>query len=163
NAVLAITGVNAQGASDDLEAMAKAAGSVDKSIKNITGTTAKQWNILRNRIKSSTQAIGEEVLEMSGGIVRSFDDLTEPSGQVVKDLEEQRIKLFEVEARIRNVNTTNEDRIALIKELKIQYPGLLGDIDAEKVSNDELAGAIRLVNDMLINKIILQKQDDKIT
>lgn len=163
NAVLALTGPNMQGAVEDLEAMENAAGSVDRSFKTITSTDKNQWEILRNRIKTSTKGIGDAILEMSSGIARFFNDALEPSDRVIVNLEKQRIKLLEVESRIKDTNTTNEDRITLIKELKNQYPDLLKNIDAEKVSNQELSQSIKDINEQLINKIILQRQDNKIS
>ena len=61
-----------------------------------------------------------------------------------------------------DANLSQVDRVKLIKELKSQYPDYLKNIDAEKVSNDELKKSLQGVNDMLVNKILLQQEDEKI-
>lgn len=161
-AILAVAGKNAAAANKDLETYQETIGATQRAFEEMASSNVNQWAILRNRIKATTKGIGDTVLELSSGIAKFFNDALKPSGEVVEKLEQQRIKLFEVESRIKNVNTSNEDRIDLIKELKNQYPELLGNIDAEKVSNDELSKSLREINEQLVNKIILQKQDDKI-
>ena len=74
----------------------------------------------------------------------------------------ERVNLLTLESKIKDVNTSNEDRLKLINELKIKYPKLLENIDAETVSNKDLTVAIKEVNNQLINKIILQDKDDEI-
>lgn len=85
-----------------------------------------------------------------------------PTESLTKATEKQRINLLLIESKIKDVNTTNEDRIRIIKDLKAQYPTLLANIDAETVTNTELSAAIRSVNDQLVNKIILQRKDEEI-
>lgn len=82
---------------------------------------------------------------------------------VSETIEAERIELNKMYLQIISTNTSTEDRIRLINELKTAYPDYLGQIDADKVSNEGLAGAIKMVNDQLLNKIILQKQDEEIT
>jgi TP901 family phage tail tape measure protein len=81
---------------------------------------------------------------------------------VSETLEAERIDLMKLHAQILTTNTGSEERIKLIKELKTQYPDLLGQINADTISNQELTMAIKSVNDQLINKIILQEKDEEI-
>lgn len=81
---------------------------------------------------------------------------------VSEKLEDERMALNSMMIQITDVNTTNEQRIKLINELKKQYPKHLENINAETVTNGQLAKSIRQINDEMINKIILQKQDEKI-
>lgn len=77
-------------------------------------------------------------------------------------LEEERVELRMVEMQLMQTNIKGEDRLKLINHLKQQYPAYLAQIDAEKVSNQELQQSIAKINNELINKIILQKNDEKI-
>src|SRR5690606_24423141 len=78
-AVLAIAGPNFKGATEDLEAMAKAAGSVDKNFKIVAGTTANQWEIFGNRVKTATMALGDSLLQMSSGLAKFLNEAIEGS------------------------------------------------------------------------------------
>jgi len=161
-AILAVAGKNAQAANKDLETYQETIGATERAFKEMASSNVDQWAILRNRIKATTKGIGDTVLELSSGIAKFFNDALEPADRVIESLEKERLKLLELESRIKDSNTSNEDRIALIKELKQQYPDLLSNIDAEKVSNENLTTSIREINEQLINKIILQRQDNKI-
>ena len=80
-----------------------------------------------------------------------------------EELEKQRIELNKLEFQITSTNTKQSERIRLINELKAQYPTLLANLNAEKATNEEIAKAIKSVNDQLINKIILAKKDEEIS
>jgi hypothetical protein len=81
---------------------------------------------------------------------------------VSETLEAERISLNKLYLQILDTNTGTDDRIKLIRELQSTYPGFLSNIDAEKVSNQDLAKAVKAVNDQLINKIIIQEKDEEI-
>lgn len=82
---------------------------------------------------------------------------------ISETMEKDRASMNLLFRQIIDTNTKTEDRIKLINEMKSIYPDLLGNINAETVSNDELTKSIRRVNDQLINKIILQKEDEEIS
>ena len=98
-------------------------------------------------------------LTAAGVAMASFG---ESSSSAVESMQNERRELFVLESKIKDVNTSNEDRIKLIDSLKEKYPQLLKDIDAEAISNSELSKKLALVNSELVNKIIIQKQDEKI-
>lgn len=93
-----------------------------------------------------------------GGLER----LTRGTGLHEKAVREERKELFKLQTRLFNVNTTQGERIKLIDQLKRDYPGLLANINSETASNKELRTAIAAVNDQLINRIIIARQQDKI-
>jgi len=61
-----------------------------------------------------------------------------------------------------DVNTSESERFKLITELKETYPDYLGHLDAETAKNNELKLALKNTNKQLMNKILLQKEDEKI-
>lgn len=81
---------------------------------------------------------------------------------VSETLQAERINLMKLHAQIITTNTSSEQRIKLINELKKQYPDLLGQINADTISNQELTLAIKSVNDQLINKIIIQEKEEEL-
>ena len=53
-------------------------------------------------------------------------------------------------------------RLDIIEEIQSKYPNYLGNLDAEKVSNDDLTTAAKSYNDELIKRIVLKKQEEKV-
>jgi TP901 family phage tail tape measure protein len=81
---------------------------------------------------------------------------------ISRQLENERIALNSLYAQIITTNEGTEDRIKLINELKNKYPELLKNINSETVTNQELSKAVKAVNEQLINKIIIQQEEEKI-
>jgi TP901 family phage tail tape measure protein len=81
---------------------------------------------------------------------------------ISEKMEDERMALNKLYTQILTTNVGSADRIKLVNELKEMHPAILGNLNAETVTNQELARSIRLVNDQLVNKIILQKQDEEI-
>ena len=77
-------------------------------------------------------------------------------------MKKEQIEIQNTVLQISESNLKNEDRVKLIQELKDKYPEYLKSIDSDKVSNQELAIAIKDVNKGLIDKIILQEEDEKV-
>jgi hypothetical protein len=77
-------------------------------------------------------------------------------------IEAERISMRSLELQIFDTNTSAQDRVKLIKQLQNKYPKYLGYLDAESVSNTQLKASLKLVNDELVNKIILQAKEEKI-
>jgi len=77
-------------------------------------------------------------------------------------LEQDRLKLRQFEIELKSSNTSQEDRVKIIKELKRLYPDYLKDLDAEKATNVELTAALKNVNEQLANRILLQRENEKI-
>lgn len=96
-------------------------------------------------------------LETSIGVLAKWVNIP-----LSETMEKDRASMNLLFRQIVDVNTKTEDRIKLINEMKAIYPDLLGNINAETVTNDELSLSIKRVNDHLINKIILQQQDEEI-
>jgi hypothetical protein len=107
-------------------------------------------NIINNLVRGFTQA---------ATAVLSF--LT-PTKDLADALEDERMELFRLEGQLYDTNQTQKDRVKVIKELQDKYPDFLANIDAEKVSNEELSDALLSVNDNLVNKIILSRKDKEI-
>lgn len=95
-------------------------------------------------------------------LANGFANLVGITKRHSQELEIERMALNKMEFQIISVNTKSADRIKLIEELKSKYPQLLSFLNAEKATNLDIAKAIRMVNDELVNKIILAKADEKI-
>lgn len=82
---------------------------------------------------------------------------------VSEKLEEEQLQLNALVTSIIDTNANQELRNSLIKQLQAEYPDFIGNIDAERISNEYLRDRLAEVNQQYINKIILQKQQEKVT
>ncbi len=145
-----------------------ARGTLDKltkdQLKSLTAETRildSTWEKFILTIENGEGFFGElarSVIRFTSSVIKSIT----PQRKLSEIIEEERIELRKLELKINDANTSQEDRIKLIDDLQMRYPKLLANIDSETINNAELSKAIKLVNDQLINKIILQKEDEKI-
>jgi TP901 family phage tail tape measure protein len=112
--------------------------------------------------------IGEKFLNSS--FIKSLQDgimwmdkLTRVTDAETKALQKQQTELFLLQAQLYRTNTPQAERVKIINELKALYPQHLANINAETATNEQLRGALKAVNDEMINKIILAREDEKIT
>lgn len=84
-----------------------------------------------------------------------------PTKNLSDELFDQQMELNGLISKITSSNTTNTERIKLLKELNDKYPDLIGNIDLEKVSNDELVGILKKVNENYRERIALQLEVEK--
>jgi len=174
---LQFLGVQADGANKVLGALSNNTDRftelLDLSNKSMQEGTSliNEYNIKNNNFAANLDKIGKRLrgLLIGGGIPKALNALVTGFGKLIGAIEKtsaatekERINLLVYESKLKDVNTSNEDRLKLINELKKQYPGFLANINAEKVTNEQLTIAISEVNDQLINKIILQDRDAEI-
>ena len=113
------------------------------------------------------------------GIVQaatSFLNFLTQVNELSDSLIDQQVELFETESRlidldkVINDTTTSEedlkkaqeDRKTIIEELQKKYPDYLDNIDSEKTSTEDLQKALSKVNEELVNRIIIQQQQEEI-
>ncbi len=122
---------------------------------NLAGNLEKvQKHLLEAFVNSS---VVNGISEISGWMAKMVEV------PVSETVEKERIELRMLELQLYDTNTPAEDRVKIIDDLKTRYPGYLSHIDSEKVTNEELSVALAQVNQQLLNKIIIQKQDEKLT
>lgn len=130
-----------------------------------------EYNLKNNNLGATLDKIKKKLIDTFtsqsvqsglGKIATWFAKLIGVIDDSTKALKEERIELLLLDSKIKDVNTTQEQRIGLIKKFQERYPGYLQNLDAEKVTNEQLSGAIEKVNEQLINKIILQEKDSEI-
>lgn len=116
-----------------------------------------------------------DMQEVIGGIITDFkvgalpmlesfvgvlsDYMTVPTSEKMRD---EQVQLNVLVNRITATNTKQEDRNKLINDLQDRYPDFLSNLDAESVSNEELAGRLSEVNEQMINRIVIQQQEEEI-
>ncbi len=128
----------------------------------VADTAAGRLKQLSNAWNDLQETIGAAIAPLVAGaasLVKSFVGLTEVS--LSDTLQKEQINLEATTLKLFDVNTKTEDRIKIINELKSVYPGYLGEVDADKVSNEALSVVLQKVNSDLINRIVLQKASEK--
>lgn len=132
----------------------------------------REFDKVNNNFAASWQRLTRFLQEkvVSGGFVKGLgiDKLVMWADKFVqipmsKTLEDQRIRLNGLVGAIMQSNDNEEKRLTLIRTLQSEYPDFLENLDAETVSNEELAERLREVNSELINKILLQRQEEEVT
>jgi TP901 family phage tail tape measure protein len=104
---------------------------------------------------------------VNSAIMAGLESMVDWMNELIKiplseTLEEERLELNKMEVQLLSANTKGEERVKIIKELQSRYPAYLGHLDADTVGNEQLRSALKAVNAQLVNKIILQKEDEKI-
>jgi hypothetical protein len=82
--------------------------------------------------------------------------------KVIEATAEETTAIEIAKAKIQDANTTQEERVAIIKELQDTYPNYLGNIDAETVSYEELEKALLRVNEALLIKSGIQARQEEL-
>lgn len=139
----------------------------NKSFAEGTSITT-EFQVKNQNFAANLEKIGKALrgLFVNSSVVKGFQDLTASVVEwmrqpVSEKMEEERLQMQVTYAKILQYNQGTKERTALIKELQEQYPGFLANMDAEKVSNEQIAEGIQKLNNELVNKIILQQQDEK--
>ena len=154
-AVLGIAGRNAKSANEDLKSYNYTLGATEKASKEMLSSTENQWKIFRNRLKATTEDIGNVVLEMSNSIARSLNNALDSSESLREGVIKQRAEYNRLVRELDDVNTGLDRKKKILKLLKDSYPGYLKSLDIDKISNENLSKALNLVKANLedINKL----------
>jgi hypothetical protein len=102
----------------------------------------------------------EPFIASTHNLVKSFDELLEQ--KTSEKLREESEEINILVGSITIANKKEEDRLSLISELNKKYPTFLEHINTEKISNEQLVKALNAYNSSMVNKIILQEEDEKI-
>lgn len=129
----------------------------------VGATAAGTLKRLENAYDNLKEKVGAFILPAVEGFSRLADAaLKFVEAPLSETLEKEQHSFELVQVELNGLNVGSDRRVELIKKLQQQYPEYLGNLNAEKVSNEELNKALDKVNNSLIIKIALQKQDEQI-
>lgn len=80
-----------------------------------------------------------------------------------EELAKERVQLSLTEAKLRDTNIAWEDKLALLKELQADYPGLFQNIQTEADLYSSLADNMERANAALTQKIAMQKNEEELS
>lgn len=128
-----------------------------------------EYNVKNNNLAGSYAKIGQYLhskfinsnfLGWLERVVGKVSEWTEV--KLSETLMKERAEMNLLVSSITNVNNTQETRNALIKDLQKTYPDFLGNLDTEKVTNEELRDRLKEVNDEYETKILLAIKEDSL-
>lgn len=129
--------------------LANKSAKLQVQIQNIAGSMAKRLI-----------PVWHNLADVASNALEVFNDWL--SIKLSEQLEDEQMALNQLVISITQAKDSQAIRNKLIAELQKKYPNFLGNLDAEKVSNEQLGKRLKEVNDQYIYKIALQKQDEKI-
>jgi hypothetical protein len=113
-------------------------------------------NFTESVVGRGLQAFVDGVADMVN-VVSDFVDIP-----MSEKLDEERVALNRMVFQLTEANIKEEDRNKLIIKINKQYPAFLKNIDTEKTSTKQLKDRLREYNSQLIDKIVLQKEEEKL-
>jgi|GEM_PF-2598877 len=132
-------------------------------LDNLEGSTTlfkSAWEGLILSIENGNGSIARGIRKIVD-FGTSILNFLNPQKTAIEQTREEQFELNKLVAEITSTNIKIGDRAKLINELQDKYPGFLDNLDREKVTNEELRDRIHEVNDAYIQKLALQKTEEK--
>ena len=136
------------------------AQALTQTLGGAIGQSEKAFGELQEAVGQALAPAITKTAQAATELIQAFT----PSGpSVAEQFQEQAQQLGVLRIALTSANTSTKDRVKIINELKATYPGYLTNINAEKVNNEQLLPILKKINDELINKIVLAKEDERVT
>lgn len=130
------------------------------SNRNISRQVASEWRNIWEVMSSKLNPALETGLGIIKPFVSALSDWVETP--VSEEIKAERDELNSLVWQITDANTSQEKRNRLIGELQNDYPDFLDNLDAEKVTNEELEEQLQKVNDKYADRLVIQREMDKV-
>lgn len=132
------------------------AGLMERQSQSLEGLFSTAASALQNKLTNAMNDLLPAIKSITKGFI---DLLTVP---VSETLEKERQAFNGVALSALNAKEGTAERTKAIKSLQEQYPAFLGNIDAEKVTNEQLKPILDQINQSYVIRIALQKQQEKL-
>jgi TP901 family phage tail tape measure protein len=175
--ILDSLGVDGAGASEVFAKLGSNTGllkeKVDLANKSLKGTDSimNEFNIKNETFGAKVDKIGKSLTMafVNGPVMNGLNaladglvSLTENTHATSEAMAEEQHQVELSKIKILSYNVGNEERTRLLNELKAQYPEYLGNLDAERASNEQVRDAIDSVVSSLVNRIVVQRKQEEI-
>jgi hypothetical protein len=138
---------------------------VSGSMAAISGTLEGKMSNLGDNVDRLLTFVGNSSSGLVGGLLdlanNALGALNDALDDNVGKLQEEQAELNVLVGAITDANTGEEVRSKLIEELNQKYPDFLKNLDAEKVTNEQLTARLKDVNDQFFRKIALQSAEER--
>ncbi len=131
-------------------------------------TTEGKISNLKDSMFQLKVAVGEKMKPSFDSFIKGATNTVDVLTRMIQIPTSQKIAKEKAELNslvgiITNVNTSQEERSRLLKQIQQQYPEFLKNIDLETVKNEELKQMLAGVNQEYDRKIKLAAMQDKVT
>jgi tape measure domain-containing protein len=140
----------------------KFAAEIRKTYGGAVADAAQSLPADLNRINNAISTSAAKIAGVLAPAIAAFADLIAAPAKLSEATAQEIGSLEELSQQIRETSVGSAERVRLVKELQEQYPAYLGNLNAETVSNQDLSKAIDSVTESLVNRLIVQEQDEKI-
>lgn len=140
----------------------KFAAEIRKTYGGAVADAAQSLPADLNRINNAINTSAAKIAGALAPAIAAFADLIAAPAKLSEATTQEINGLDELAQRIRETTIGSAERVRLVKELQEQYPAYLGNLNAETISNQDLSKAIDNVRDSLVNRLIVQEQDEQI-
>lgn len=118
---------------------------------------------LANTFDDLQEQLGAKLSPLLGQLAnqaRGFLEALQPTDSELLADEIQQLEALRV--RLNSANVTQEERVTIMKEQQRRYPELLGYLDAERASTAQINEALTKLNNSLVDKLVLAKEDERV-
>lgn len=141
-------------ANDEFERNTSLTQEYQKKQQTIGASIEKIWNGITRAVTNSKVVL---YLQDIFGWLSKIADVSQ--AEVMK---EQITQLHILEGRLRDSNTAWEEKREILDQLRSEYPGLFADIENEIDLQRQLTEQMQLANEVLLERIAIQKSQEKI-
>lgn len=141
-----------------------------QSLKN-TDSIMAEFAIKNNTLGAEMDRLGKSINStfVSSGfsnvlksIIGGLADFFDKTKKVSDGMRDEQIQINALVFELKNSNTENKRKKEIYEELKSINPDIVKGINQESISLETLTKNLKKYNDETVNKIIIQKQDEKI-
>ena len=132
--------------------------SITKEFETRMQTFGAAVDLLRKRLMSAF--MNNPITRGIQNMIIGISELVNKTETATEKITAEAIELNKLVMRITDVNAKNEDRIALIEQLKKDYPELTNMVNLDTASNEQLLSVLQKVNDQYGKKIVLAKRGE---
>jgi hypothetical protein len=159
--------VEAQSIADVTAAVSKIAKEEMSKAGTATITAADAAAQVTANMNNLQVAIGDRLNQSMGPFLTNLGEAVGYFADLVaiplsKKYEDEAAAVAGLTVELTSADTALERRRDIFNYLNSKYPGYLDNLDVEKSSMSELAKATAKLNDELINRIVIQRQQEKI-
>jgi hypothetical protein len=153
------------------------ADKLTKSYNNAAGSAEKMAKVMEDNLEGDTKRLSSAweglILNFRSGegfmrnVVQGATELVDVFSDWMRikpstEIENEQIQLNLLVGRLANTNLKEDERLEIINEINKNYPKFLEGLDTENLSMQDLTKRLKEYNKEFINRIILQKQQEKI-
>lgn len=177
SAILDSLGVDGAGASEVFSKLGTNTKLLQEKV-DLANDSLKGTDSIMNAFNLKNETFGSKIDKIGKAIAGAFTNSAVMDGmnkiadglvnmlvhtdKVSSSMAEEQTRVNALMIEIKSANTTNEQRKKIYEELKAINPDIVKGIDAENISITTLTGNVKKYNTEQVNRIVIQKMQEKI-